>query len=145
MSKFKTSTFKKGFTLLEVIISLFVLSLFMHSLMTIYNSYNTIETEIRTDRSADFLHFMTLLELELEKYTVTGVDSNIIRIESTETKRSSRIINQNYKIYIAPGHQPLLYDVYSWQVFQVANKVTVTVTFNNGQVFSGFISVKLNS
>ncbi|WP_338488401.1 competence type IV pilus minor pilin ComGF [Ruoffia tabacinasalis] len=145
MSKFKTSTFKKGFTLLEVIISLFVLSLFMHSLMTIYNSYNTIETEIRTDRSADFLHFMTLLELELEKYTVTGVDSNIIRIESTETKRSSRIINQNYKIYIAPGHQPLLYDVYSWQVFQVANKVSVTVTFNNGQVFSGFISVKLNS
>lgn len=145
MSKFKTSTFKKGFTLLEVIISLFVLSLFMHSLMTIYNSYNTIETEIRTDRSADFLHFMTLLELELEKYTVTGVDSNIIRIESTETKRSSRIINQNYKIYIAPGHQPLLYDVYSWQVFQVANKVTVTVTFDNGQVFSGFISVKLNS
>lgn len=145
MSKFKTSTFKKGFTLLEVIISLFVLSLFMHSIMTIYNSYNTIETEIRTDRSADFLHFMTLLELELEKYTVTGVDSNIIRIESTETKRSSRIINQNYKIYIAPGHQPLLYDVYSWQVFQVANKVTVTVTFNNGQVFSGFISVKLNS
>lgn len=145
MSKFKTSTFKKGFTLLEVIISLFVLSLFMHSLMTIYNSYNTIETEIRTDRSADFLHFITLLELELEKYTVTGVDSNIIRIESTETKRSSRIINQNYKIYIAPGHQPLLYDVYSWQVFQVANKVTVTVTFNNGQVFSGFISVKLNS
>lgn len=145
MSKFKTSTFKKGFTLLEVIISLFVLSLFMHSLMTIYNSYNTIETEIRTDRSADFLHFMTLLELELEKYTVTGVDSNIIRIESTETKRSSRIINQNYKIYIAPGHQPLLYDVYSWQVFQVANKVTVTVTFNNGQVFSGFISVKLKS
>ncbi|WP_407101444.1 competence type IV pilus minor pilin ComGF [Ruoffia sp. FAM 20858] len=113
--------------------------------MTIYNSYNTIETEIRTDRSADFLHFMTLLGLELEKYTVTGVDSNIIRIESTETKRSSRIINQNNKIYIAPGHQPLLYDVYSWQVFQVANKVTVTVTFNNGQVFSGFISVKLNS
>lgn len=145
MSKFKTSTFKKGFTLLEVIISLFVLSLFMHSLMTIYNSYNTIETEIRTDRSADFLHFMTLLELELEKYTVTGVDSNLIRIESTETKRSSRIINQNNKIYIAPGHQPLLYDVYSWQVFQVASKVSVTVTFNNGQVFSGFISVKLNS
>src|SRR5699024_6215502 len=103
MSKFKTSTFKKGFTLLEVIISLFVLSLFMHSIMTIYNSYNTIETEIRTDRSADFLHFMTLLELELEKYTVTGLDSNHSRNESNQRKRRSRIINHNNKIYIAPG------------------------------------------
>lgn len=142
MLKFTRLRFKKGFTLIEVLISLFILSLFMHSLMLIYDSYNRVETEIRTDHSADFLHFITLIELELNNYIIIEIEPEIIRIENKGTHKASRIIKQNNKIYIAPGHQPLLYDVYDWQLVQIFDKLSMTVTFNNGQVFSGVITLE---
>lgn len=140
--KFKNLIFKKGFTLLEVIVSLFVLSLLMHSLMLVYDSYDRIETEIRADYSADFLHFLTLLELELNNYHIKEVQPKQIHLVKQKTNANSRLIQQNGKIYFTPGHQPLAYNIKDWELFNIYNKLHVTVTYNNKQLFTGLINIQ---
>lgn len=114
----------------------------LQTMMGVYQSYNRIESEIRAETSADFLHFLALVELELDNSLVLNVENQRVLIENPETKRRRQIVSQNNKIYITPGHQPLLYNVESWSVAQVMNHLSIVVTFTNGDVHHGLISIR---
>lgn len=110
--------------------------------MLVYDSYDRIETEIRADYSADFLHFLTLLELELQNYHVKDVQPKQIHLVKTKTNANSRLIQQNGKIYFTPGHQPLAYNIKDWELINIYNKLYVTVIYNNEQIFTGLINIQ---
>lgn len=125
---------KKGFTLVESLLSLLVFAIIMHSLSMAVTHYYRIEEQFRTDQSLEFHLFTKILSLELENYQFITATNQMISL--TDVNKPLKIIHSNHKIYKTPGHQPYLYDVQSWFLEWTDPILIVTVTFTNQQVYS---------
>lgn len=142
LSKLKHYLNKQAFSFLELLISLLITSLIIHSLTFIYQSFHRTEDYIRSDKHADFLHFMTVFEAELNHYNILDILEKEIIVEDKLSKSSRyRFELSNNKIYKSPGHQILLYEVVDWKLSDIDSILAISMFFENSQEFTGYIPI----
>lgn len=143
MLRFRKFNNKSGFSFIEIFISLIVLSLMLATMSTVNQTYHRVNGQIREERKADFLHFLTLLEKEINKYYVKNVAGNRVVIKDPSKPNNQYVILQNSKIYITPGHQPLLYEVKDWYLTLVDQRLYIVIVFTNGDSEHGSVEISL--
>lgn len=143
MWRYSILTNKKGFSFIEVFISLIVLSLIFNTLATVNQSYQGLINRVSHSKAAEFQHFIVLLEKEINKYFVKEVSNHRIVLRDLVKPNDQYLIAQNNKIYLTPGHQPLLYGVAGWSLSLVNQRLFIMVEFTNGYSEQASIDVKL--
>lgn len=135
---------KEAFTLIEMLLSLFVFSLIISGLMACFNHYNQINEYIRFDQSTEWQLFTITLEKELEQFKFEKVQNNIIYLRDPTNNQAYQIIYQNNKIYKTPGHHPYLYQVKNWTLNLNDNIIDIRLQFQNLQVFESRLLIRQN-
>lgn len=130
---------KQGFTMIEILLALLVLSLIMQSVYNLVATANRSVHQVNHDETANFQQFLVLLDQELDRYYLEDIGNKRLFIQDPETKQASEIIQNNFKIYKQPGHQPYLYNVLYWDLVYQAPFLEIVVTFKNQQSFKGQI------
>lgn len=134
---------KKAFSFIEVFISLIVLSLILSALATVNQSYQGLINRVNYSKTAEFQHFLVLLDKEINKYFVKAVSNNRIVLRDFIKDNDQYLIAHNNKIYLTPGHQPLLYGVKDWSVTLVNQRLFIIVEFVNGESEQGSVEISL--
>lgn len=142
MFRWKKYKSKRGFTLLECVVSLFVIGLIMQALLLAVQSYRQIDEAIRTDYTARWYQFLAVLEQEMADYRLVAVENDRFVIRD-RTGQNFMMLHKNHKIYKIRGYQPFLYEVRGWQIGYDAPFLAIVVEFDNGQVFSGSIYLEV--
>lgn len=130
----------RGFTLLEMLISLGIISLMLHVIMLTYQSYHRIEQYVRNDYTAQWYQFVALFDRILESYHVVEVSDKTITVEDAK-KQQYYIVQRRHKIYKSKGYHPYLHNVEEWWLSYEEPFLTVKVAFDNGQLFESTIEV----
>lgn len=133
---------RKGFTLLEALLSLFIIGLITQLLVVSLQSYRRIDQTMRADYSAQWYNFLAVFEREMMRYQVKEVTPQSLMIEEIESKQPYSIILKNNKIYKTTGYQPFLYHVTQWQLGYSEPFLQVEVEFDNGQQFNGVVQIQ---
>ncbi|XJS11392.1 competence type IV pilus minor pilin ComGF [Aerococcaceae bacterium WGS1372] len=134
---------KQAFSFIEIFISLIVLSLILSMMTTVNQSYHRIDNQIKARKDAEFQHFLALLDREINKYYVKAVNNNRVVVRDINKASDQFVILRNNKIYLTPGHQPLLYEVASWYLSIFDNRLYMVVEFTNGESEQGSIEISL--
>lgn len=127
----------QGTILIEMLISLLIVSIVMHSMLISITSYQRIYQYFKHDYTADWQQFLVLIEAEINMYQLQKVEKNIIYLKNGQN--TAQIILSNQKIYKTPGHQPYSYEVQEWQVIQKGDFIEIVLTYQNDQTFMGLI------
>lgn len=127
----------RGMILIEALISLMVISLMMHGIYQIMNSYQRVRFAQSQELSADGHQFLSLLEAELRQYQVEEVKHNTIKMKNEAG--NYQVVLENNKIYKKPGHHPYAYQVQSWELNQKGSWIEVMVTYQSQQKFFGIV------
>lgn len=134
---------KQGFTLIELLFSLLIFSMILHSMSSIYQTYGTVSDSIHKDNSGNFLHFLTLLEMEVNQFEFDGIENNRILLRDSENEQFTYTIQwMNQKIVKTPGHQIILFDVKDWLVTAKDGHIQIGLTFKNNQLYTGTIMIE---
>lgn len=142
MFHWKTRNNTQGFTLLECLMSLFVVALITQALLLAVQSYQRVDEAVRNDYSARWYQFLSVLEQELVDYRLVDVESNRIRIQDAQGEIYT-LLHKNHKIYKTRGFQPFLYEVKRWKVGYEAPFLAVVVEFDNGETYSGSVYLEV--
>lgn len=142
MFRWKKSWNRRGFTLLECVVSLFVIGLVMQTLLLAVQSYRQVDEAIRVDYTARWYQFLAVLEQEMADYQLVAVDNDRFVIRN-HAGQNFTMLHKNHKIYKIRGYQPFLYEVREWQLGYDAPFLAIVVEFDNGQVFSGLIYLEV--
>ncbi|WP_124058057.1 competence type IV pilus minor pilin ComGF [Vaginisenegalia massiliensis] len=139
----KTKSFA-GFTLLEMIFSLFVMALIIELMTLSMQTYRGMQTQVVEDRYHDWQQFLLVLNQELAHYQVENVDSTGIHLSQRRGRyiRRFSIKLEDHKIYKRPGFQPYLYGVNKWWLVLDQELLWIGLEFDNGQEFLGSLSVQ---
>lgn len=137
---FQNTKYKRGFTFIELIVSMFVVSIIMCSLLATYQNYRQVHRKFENDQRIHFLHFVTMLENELEYYEYQSVQQNQLWLHRRNDVSQKQIITiDRQRIVKRPGTQIMLYNVKLWQIEEIGQKIFIQVTFNNGQIYEAII------
>lgn len=141
--KSKRSYHTQGFTLIEMLINLFVTSLILFSLLSCVKIYQTSYQVFESDYTIEWYQFLERLKLEISRYELVEVENKCIKIkEKPPLDKQFNIIHRNGKIYKESGHHPYLYGVKDWDLIYHSPILFVTVTFDNGQQFYNQIIIE---
>lgn len=131
-----------GFTLMETLLALLILSLILQSLMTCLSHFRRIDQEIRSDLDLEWQHFCLIFEQELQHFTIQDWSNSQIELTDPQVSHNhTRIILNKQKIYKTPGHQPYLYQVRSWRIIRLGSCLNIQVEFTNQQVYRHLFKV----
>ncbi|MBS4455315.1 competence type IV pilus minor pilin ComGF [Tuanshanicoccus lijuaniae] len=131
---------RKGFILWEALLSLFIISMMVHSLFSALSSYQKIRQLEIDNHAADWVQLMVMLEQELKHYQLESVTPTQINLSAG--KQPYQIVLQNNKLFKKPGHQPYAYEVKGWYVSYQAPVIEIVLTYQNNQTFSGVIHLE---
>ncbi|MFC6463833.1 competence type IV pilus minor pilin ComGF [Marinilactibacillus sp. GCM10026970] len=142
---------EKGFTLIEVLLSLSIVSLCVVLLSFFTSQSKSLQDRINTDRQLEWHLFLNQTEYELEGSTRVSVDSDNLSVEKENKQGHKETIK--YQKYLSllrrqvggEGHQPMLTDLKSLQFKTKENKVTITVKFNNEETYSAVFDIPVKS
>lgn len=132
---------KKGFSLLEVLISLLIVSLVMHLLLTSVRHYQLIYSQHHHSRDIEWQQFLILLEQELGNYHHIHADRNQLRLTTRKDQQQMVIKCQNQQIYITPGYHPLLFDVQEWAIQSTEDVLFIELRFTNNEYYAGHVKI----
>lgn len=133
---------KHGFTLIEVLLAMLVISLIIQMSIVILSNYRKVQSQISEDTKIEFMYFKELLGRELENHHEIQVSQNGIRMRQFETDIEMELSVVNQKIVKSPGHQILVYGVKSWKVEKINNNLLFQLTFLNNDIQEGLISLR---
>lgn len=134
----------KGFTLIEALVSLFVVSLSLFLLNSLVLNIQTFVPRIDHQKQAEWHVFLHQLPYELEGYQLEFADNKELLFISEEGfkiyiyLRNGKVIKQiDYK-----GHQPLLMDVKNieYEIYE-ENQIEVNVEFLTGEQYTAIIPI----
>lgn len=134
----------KGFTLIEALISLFVVSLSLFLLNSLVLNIQTFVPKIDHQKQTEWHVFLHQLPYEIEGYQLEYITNKELLFVSEEGfkiyiyLRNGRVVKQiNFE-----GHQPLLMDVKSieYQTYE-ENQIKVNVEFLTGEQYTAIIPI----
>lgn len=134
----------KGFTLIEALISLFVVSLALFLLNSLVLNIQTFVPKINHQKQVEWHIFLHQLPDEIEGYELEYAGGRELVLSSEQGfkvyifLRNGRVIKQiNYE-----GHQPLLMDVKNIEYeIDGENQMSIDVEFLTGEEYSAIIAV----
>ena len=125
-----------GFSFVECLIALLVLSLMLHAGASCWQHYQQLTDIQRQDHTVEWHNFVILLEQELTQFYPIRVQTHRLIIQpKAQPNQRAEIIQKQQKIYKSPGFQPYLYDVAAWQLSYTEPFLTIHLTFTNQQQF----------
>ncbi|MDO5456952.1 MAG: competence type IV pilus minor pilin ComGF [Atopococcus tabaci] len=135
----------EGFTLIEALISLFVVSLSLFLMNSLLLNIQTVIPKIDHQKQAEWHVFLHQLPYEIEGYQLELADNRELLFTSDEGSkiyiylRNGRVVKQvNYE-----GHQPLLMDVKSIQYQNYEeNLINVNVEFLTGEQYAAVLPIE---
>lgn len=134
---------KSGFTLLEVIVSLLIVGLMMQSISVIYSSYRQVNEIVEQDYRLNFLHFVTMLESELNYYQFDSIQYGRIYLRDKDhPSKIQYIAHDRQRIVKKPGTQIILYEVRHWNVYEAHQILFIEVEFLNGQQYFAQVALE---
>ena len=138
---------EEGFTLIEVLLSLSIVSLCVVLLSFFTSQSKSLQERINTDRQIEWHLFLNQVEYELEGSYKISVNLDNMSVEK-ETKQGHKetIKYQKYLSLLrrqvgGEGHQPILTDLKSLQFKTKEDKVVITVQFNNEETYSAVLLI----
>lgn len=141
--KLRKNQFKKtnlkGFTLLESLVALMMLSLIFLLFFSVLENSKAIIKQLETSEEKAWHIFLIQLENELEGCFIEEVYSNKIGLKKKQTKHLVWIENKLGKIVKVEngGYQPMLIKVKEASFDKKMASVEMTVLFENNQKFVG--------
>lgn len=138
---------EEGFTLIEVLLSLSIVSLCVVLLSFFTSQSKSLQERINTDRQIEWHLFLNQAEYELEGSYKVSVNLDSMTVEKENDQGHKETIK--YQKYLSllrrqvggEGHQPLLTDLKSLQFKTKENKVIITVKFNNEETYSAVFAI----
>ncbi|GEK91355.1 competence type IV pilus minor pilin ComGF [Alkalibacterium kapii] len=141
----------KGFSLLEVIITLSVLSSCVLLLSFAISQIQTSRSLIKDERQIEWHLFINQLEYELrESETVRTTKSELTLIKTDPSDQLKKTITYNRRFSIirrqvdSQGHQPILLEVKSIEFGLLDEKLTIEVIFQNDETYQAAFRVRMN-
>ena len=129
-----------GFTFIECLLALLILSLMLHASAICMQHYQQITMTQREDHTVEWHNFVILFEQELAQFELDTLTSNRLIVQTKGKQKTHATISlQQHKIYKTPGFQPYLYHVSHWHLAYDAPFLTIQVTFTNQQRFNATI------
>ncbi len=132
---------KKGFTLLEMLISLLIVSMIMHLMYLSVTNYQQIYDVHNNSHDVDWQQFLIMLEKELRYYEIIDVNGDSIYLLKKSDQKNFTLKLQNHQIYLTPGYHPLLFDVTDWQLQLIDNFLFIELIFDNGDYYNGYVKL----
>lgn len=132
---------KNGFTLMESLISLLIVSLVMHVLLISVTNYQTIYSHHHNSKNIEWLQFLVLLEKELSYYTDIYAENDQLKMTKIEDENTMFLRLSSNQIYITPGYQPLLFEVQDWSIQTSEDILFIDLVFTNNAYYSGQVEI----
>ncbi|MBG9984818.1 prepilin-type N-terminal cleavage/methylation domain-containing protein [Aerococcaceae bacterium DSM 111022] len=132
---------KNGFTLMESLISLLIVSLVMHVLLISVTNYQTIYSQHHNSKNIEWLQFLVLLEKELSYYTDIYAENDQLKMTKIEDENTMFLRLSSNQIYITPGYQPLLFEVQDWSIQTSEDILFIDLVFTNNAYYSGQVEI----
>ncbi|MBC6388769.1 prepilin-type N-terminal cleavage/methylation domain-containing protein [Lactobacillus kunkeei] len=134
---------KKGFTIIETIISLVILGLISFTITWIdplKKSYNQ-----KNSHAVDFQLFLNNLESSKKRYVLNGkVVSYLVRMTSKDSGKDYRMFQYNSLIIISGangGYAPILDEVKFASFKEVKKHLMIKVVFSNNETYEDVSSI----
>ena len=138
----------EGFSLLEVIIALSILSSCVLLFSFALSQVQTVRKAVRDDRQIEWHLFINQLQNELHdsREVTTGKDKlTFEKVSEKNGKWESITYERYYKIIRrqvdSTGHQPMLLDVSRVAFSSTGSRLLIDVTFYNGERYNAEIKV----
>ncbi|MER2063318.1 MAG: competence type IV pilus minor pilin ComGF [Alkalibacterium sp.] len=138
----------KGFSLLEVIITLSILSSCVLLFSFAISQIQTTRSQIKDERQIEWHLFINQLEFELNsgKKLTAGRDRITFEIYDTKEQRDRVVTYERYLRMIrrqvgSLGHQPILLDVSKVEFTLLDKALTIKVEFINGETYQATLRV----
>ena len=139
---------EEGFTLLEVLLTLSIISLCVLLFSMAITQIRTVRASIKDDRQIEWHLFLNSMEYDLigsEFIEVTNTNLSVSKYND-QTKRTEtvnyRIRNGEIARRVSGGNEPILLHLSKAEYEkQSMNRVRLKVTFNNGEDYTAYIKV----
>lgn len=138
-----------GFTLLEVLFTLTLISLCVFLFSMAISQIKTVRANVKDDRQIEWHLFLNQMENDIrgtEFLNVTEKRLTVVKFNVSKDA-SERITYERFGSMIrrrvgGDGHQPMLTQVSTSEfTLLTKNKVKLTVTFDNGEKFTAYVKV----
>ncbi|MBF0780556.1 MULTISPECIES: competence type IV pilus minor pilin ComGF [unclassified Granulicatella] len=127
---------KQAFTLVETVVALFVLSVTCVIVLSSVHTIKTYRTYEENSHDIAWYQFCTEFENQISQEYMEKVDFNVLMTRQED----KYIYYEQYKNMIRRtsskgGHEPLLLNVQSWNLFQHHDYIIVRIRFENGKIY----------
>lgn len=143
---------EEGFTLIELLVTLSVTSVSVLLFSAALTQLITVRNQTNDDRQIEWHLFLNQLEYDMHDTVLMDVVSNRIRMrEVKDGEIQSDVIAYNLntnKRYVrtrnGAGQQLMLMQIEAMSLKRIGNQIQISVTFQNGETYSGRIKVVEN-
>lgn len=143
---------EEGFTLIELLVTLSVTSVSVLLFSAALTQLITVRNQTNDDRQIEWHLFLNQLEYDMQDTVLMDVVSNRIRMrEVKDGEIQSDVIAYNLntnKRYVrtrnGAGQQLMLMQIEAMSLKRIGNQIQISVTFQNGETYSGRIKVVEN-
>lgn len=134
-----------GFTLIECLVSLVVLSSIFLSMTLLINQANQVNKYLQIKDQKEWLIFLMQFEEEIKNGENILVKDHCIYYEiSDKAYYIEQYKNMIRKRSLNGGHQPMLTAVNTWVVKENKATVTFLISFENGEEYEGVWTKRKN-
>lgn len=138
-----------GFTLLEVMVAISLLSLGVLLLSNFVEQSSRIQQEIKADRQIEWHLFLNQIEYDLREGQLIHMSSERIVVERpSEDGKTERITYERYYKLIrrrlgGVGHQPVLTQLKEIHMENNTGQIWISATFQNGESYTAGLALPL--
>lgn len=135
----KRSWNRKAFTLMEMLMALFIVSLIMISLQMLVQQFNQYEQMVKNNRSTEWHQLLKAIQTELDNGNFLKCDNHHLFYETPENQ--FEIFLRNHIIQIRPGYHPLMYEVQDWSIVEENNILSIQLLTDQNEYFEGSLVI----
>lgn len=140
---------EEGFTLLEVLFTLTLISLCVFLFSMAISQTKTVRANVKDDRQIEWHLFLSQMENDIRGTEFSNLNERRLTVLkfNVEKNTSERISYERFGSMIrrrvgGDGHQPMLTQVSTSEfILLTKNNVKLTVTFDNGEKFTAYVKV----
>lgn len=148
LSRLNGQNKEEGFTLLEVLLTLSIMSICVFFFSLALTQFKTVRASVKDDRQIEWHLFLNSMENDMKESELRQMTQTSLSVYTVDEKTNKRV-SVTYRLSgdemirsVTGGYEPILINVSKAQFDKLTDqRVRLNVTFYNGEEFTANIKV----